>query len=81
MSNIIDRRKNTKGKSINNRQKFLRRVEDQIRKAIPDIVSQERIKDASGGGKVKVPVRGSEGAQLSARSPLGQEALRAPRQR
>ena len=58
MSNIIDRRKNTKGKSINNRQKFLRRVEDQIRRAIPDIVSQERIKDASGGGKVKVPVRG-----------------------
>lgn len=58
MSNIIDRRKNTKGKSINNRQKFLRRVEDQIRKAIPDIISQERIKDASGGGKVKVPVRG-----------------------
>ena len=58
MSNIIDRRKNTKGKSINNRQKFLRRVEDQIRKAIPDIISQERIKDANGGGKVKVPVRG-----------------------
>ncbi len=58
MSNIIDRRKNTKGKLINNRQKFLRRVEDQIRKAIPDIISQERIKDASGGGKVKVPVRG-----------------------
>ena len=58
MSNIIDRRKNTKGKSINNRQKFLRRVEDQIRKAIPDIISQERIKDASGGGKVRVPVRG-----------------------
>lgn len=58
MSNIIDRRKNNKGKSINNRQKFLRRVEDQIRRAIPDIISQERIKDANGGGKVKVPVRG-----------------------
>ena len=58
MGNIVDRRSNTKGKSINNRQKFLRRVEDQIRRAIPDIISQERIKDASGGGKVKVPVRG-----------------------
>ncbi|MEQ9440542.1 MAG: YeaH/YhbH family protein [Cyclobacteriaceae bacterium] len=57
-SNIIDRRKNTKGKSINNRQKFLKRVEDQIRKAIPDIISQESIKDASQGGKVKVPVKG-----------------------
>ena len=58
MSNIIDRRKNTKGKSTNNRQKFLRRVEDQIRKAIPDIISQEKIKDATNGGKVKVPIKG-----------------------
>lgn len=57
-SNIIDRRKNTKGKSINNRQKFLKRVEDQIHKAIPDIISQESIKDSSQGGKVKVPVKG-----------------------
>ncbi len=58
MSNIIDRRKNTKGKSINNRQKFLKRVEDQIKKAIPDIISQESIKDSAGKGKVKVPIQG-----------------------
>ena len=58
MSNIIDRRKNTKGKSTNNRQKFLKRVEDQIKKAIPDVMSQESIKDTSSGGSVKVPVRG-----------------------
>lgn len=58
MSNIIDRRKNTKGKSTNNRQKFLKRVEDQIKKAIPDIISQESIKDSTGKGKVKVPIQG-----------------------
>lgn len=58
MSNIIDRRKNAKGKSINNRQKFLKRVEDQIKKAIPDIISQESIKDSNGEGKVKVPIKG-----------------------
>lgn len=58
MSNIIDRRKNTKGKSINNRQKFLKRVEDQIKKAIPDIISQESIKDSTGKGNVKVPIQG-----------------------
>lgn len=58
MSNIIDRRKNTKGKSTNNRQKFLKRVEDQIKEAIPDIISQESIKDSGGGGKVKVPIKG-----------------------
>lgn len=58
MSNIIDRRTNTKGKSTNNRQKFLKRVEDQIKKAIPDVMSQESMKDTSSGGSVKVPVKG-----------------------
>ncbi len=58
MSNIIDRRNNTKGKSTGNRQKFLKRVEDQIKKALPDIISKESIKDSSNGGKVRVPIRG-----------------------
>ncbi|MFD2245124.1 YeaH/YhbH family protein [Pontibacter ruber] len=58
MSHIVDRRKNDKGKSTGNRQKFLKRVESQIRKAIPDIISQESIKDSNTGGSVKVPVRG-----------------------
>lgn len=58
MSHIIDRRKNDKGKSTGNRQKFLKRVENQIKRAIPDIMSQESIKDSKTGGSVKVPVRG-----------------------
>ena len=58
MSTIIDRRRNPKGKSIGNRQKFLKRVEGQIKRALPDIISKESIKDASNGGKVKVPVKG-----------------------
>jgi uncharacterized protein len=58
MSNIIDRRRNSGGKSINNRQRFLKRVEDQIKKAIPDILSQESITESNNGGKVKVPVKG-----------------------
>lgn len=57
MSNIVDRRSNNKGKSTGNRQKFLKRVEDQIRKAIPNILSQESIKDSSAGGNVSVPVK------------------------
>lgn len=58
MSNIIDRRKNNRGKSTNNRQKFLKRVEDQIKRAIPDVMSQESIKSSSGEGTVKIPVKG-----------------------
>jgi uncharacterized protein len=58
MSNIVDRRNNNKGKSTGNRQKFLRRVEDQIKRAIPDIMSQESITDTQSGGNVSVPVKG-----------------------
>jgi uncharacterized sporulation protein YeaH/YhbH (DUF444 family) len=57
VSNIIDRRLNSRGKSISNRQRFLKRVEDQIRKALPDIISQESIKENTSGGTVKVPVK------------------------
>jgi uncharacterized protein len=58
MSIIIDRRKNPSGKSINNRQKFLKRIEGQIKRAMPDIMSKESIKDFKNGGGVKVPVKG-----------------------
>jgi len=58
MSIIVDRRKNNKGKSHNNRQKFLKRVEGQIKRAIPDIISKESIKDSHTGGKVRVPIKG-----------------------
>lgn len=58
MSNIIDRRLNSRGKSTSNRQRFLKRVEEQIKKALPDIVSQESIQENSTGGTVKVPVKG-----------------------
>lgn len=60
MSNIIDRRLNSRGKSISNRQRFLKRVEEQIKKALPDIVNQESIQENSTGGTVKVPVKGVE---------------------
>jgi len=58
MSIIIDRRKNNKGKSYNNRQKFLKRVEHKIKKALPEIIQSESIKDSVNGGKVKIPIKG-----------------------
>jgi len=58
MSIIIDRRKNNKGKSHNNRQKFLKRVEHKIKKALPEIIQSESIKDSINGGKVKIPIKG-----------------------
>jgi len=59
MGHIIDRRKNWKGKSTGNRRKFIKRIEGQIKKALPDVIADGDIKDmATGKGKIKVPVKG-----------------------
>ena len=78
MSHIVDRRKNDKGKSTGNRQKFLKRVEGQIRKAIPDIMSQESIKDSNTGGSVKVPVRGLDEPSFQHDSKTGKKQIVRP---
>lgn len=56
--NIVDRRSNSKGKSSENRQRLLKRVEDQIKKALPDIVKNTNVKDLTSNGNIKVPIRG-----------------------
>ena len=57
--NIVDRRKNPKGKSSENRQRLLKRVEGQIKKALPDIIKNTNVKDlTSSKDKVKVPIKG-----------------------
>lgn len=59
--NIVDRRNNPKGRSTGNRHKFLKRVDGQIKKALPGIVGGKTMKDLSSGkGKVKVPIKGLE---------------------
>ena len=58
-TNIVDRRKNPSGKSVPNRQKFLKRIEDQIKRAIPNIVDSNSIEEITNGkGKIKIPVKG-----------------------
>jgi len=43
-TSIIDRRKNGKGKSTGNRQKFIRRARDQIKKAVKDAIEKKKVK-------------------------------------
>lgn len=56
---IIDRRKNDKGKSSVNRQRFLGRVKKQIKEAVKDVIRDGNIKDLTStkGKKIKVPVK------------------------
>jgi len=64
--NIVDRRNNPKGKSSENRQRLLKRVEDQIKRALPDIVKNTNVKDLTSSNKgVKIPVKGVNEPQFS----------------
>ena len=64
--NIVDRRNNSKGKSSDNRQRFLKRISDQIKKAMPDIIRNNNIKDlTSGSKKVNIPVKGIDEPQFT----------------
>ena len=65
-TNIVDRRDNPKGKSSDNRQRLLKRVEGQIKKALPNIVKNTNVKDITSNDKgVKIPVKGIGEPQFS----------------
>jgi hypothetical protein len=54
--NIIDRRLNPKGKSLPNRQRLLRRLKSQVKKAVADSIAGRRVSDVNSDSTVPVPV-------------------------
>jgi uncharacterized protein len=57
MSMIIDRRLNDHNKSATNRERFIRRYKDQVKRAIDGMVSDRSIKDMEKGGDVRIPIK------------------------
>ena len=57
MTQIIDRRINGKNQSAVNRQRFLRRFREQIRKSVSDAISRRSIKDIDRGESVNIPTK------------------------
>lgn len=55
---IIDRRLNPKGKSLANRQRFLRRAKALVRQAVRENSGQRDIKDLEQGGEMSIPLGG-----------------------
>ncbi|RDD63714.1 YeaH/YhbH family protein [Ferruginivarius sediminum] len=51
---IIDRRRNPRGKSLGNRQRFIRRAREQIREAIKNNLRDRSVKDSSSGEDVVI---------------------------
>ncbi|MDR3514770.1 MAG: YeaH/YhbH family protein [Azospirillaceae bacterium] len=56
--NVIDRRLNPQGKSLANRQRFLKRAKEQIVKAVRDASAKRNIQDIEGGDKIAIPTGG-----------------------
>tara|TARA_R110002126_G_scaffold33382_43_gene104638 strand:- start:130 stop:1395 length:1266 start_codon:yes stop_codon:yes gene_type:complete len=55
MAHFIDRRLNGKNKSAVNRQRFIRRYKQQIKKAVADAISERSVTDISSGESVTIP--------------------------
>lgn len=56
--NIIDRRRDPGGKSLANRQRFMRRARALVRRAVRDASSRRSIKDMDKAGDISVPADG-----------------------
>ncbi|PWV58507.1 YeaH/YhbH family protein [Plasticicumulans acidivorans] len=57
MSHLVDRRLNGKNRSAVNRQRFLRRFKDQLKRAVADAMSGRSITNVDSGEKVSIPTR------------------------
>jgi hypothetical protein len=55
---IVDRRLNPGGKSLANRQRFLRRAKDMVREAVRNSAGERSLKDIERGGEVSIPASG-----------------------
>jgi hypothetical protein len=58
MPQFIDRRLNPRDKSLGNRQRFLRRSREEIKRAVDRAVNDRNITDAGNGGSISIPSRG-----------------------
>ena len=56
---IVDRRPNPQGKSLPNRQRFLNRAREEVRKAVAESIDRRRLGDGKGDEELKVRVKGT----------------------
>ena len=54
---LIDRRLNGRNKSAVNRERFLRRYKEHVRRAVKDMIAERSIADMEKGGEVNVPAK------------------------
>jgi uncharacterized sporulation protein YeaH/YhbH (DUF444 family) len=55
---VVDRRGDPPGRGTVNRERFVRRFKDEIKRAVDDQIGERKIADIGKGGKVSIPGRG-----------------------
>lgn len=55
---IVDRRLNPRGKSLENRQRFLRRMKGAVQQAVKRSLQNRNIRDVLDGGEISLPIDG-----------------------
>lgn len=58
MSTVIDRRKNSAQKNLGNRQRFIRKARDHIKRSIKENLGKRGITNTTDGEKIKIPIDG-----------------------
>jgi uncharacterized sporulation protein YeaH/YhbH (DUF444 family) len=58
MEQFIDRRQNPKDKSLGNRQRFIKRAREELKKVVDQSVSQRKLTDIDAGGDLSIPAKG-----------------------
>jgi len=74
---IVDRRLNPRGKSLENRQRFLRRAKALVQRAVKQTTQGRDVRDVLQGGEVSIPLDGMEEPRLR-RAPGGTRDLVLP---
>lgn len=73
---IVDKRNNDTGQSTGNKKKFFKRIEGQIKKAIPNVVGNTTIRDiTSGNGNIKIPIKTIEEPQFTYDKATGKKKM------
>jgi uncharacterized sporulation protein YeaH/YhbH (DUF444 family) len=68
---FIDRRLNPKDNSLGNRQRFLRRAREELKRSIRDCIRSDRISDTDGEQAVSIPTRSTDEPRFKAAEDSG----------
>ena len=71
---FIDRRKNPKGKSLGNRQRFLKRAKAQIKDAVQRSIKNRSVSDIDKGEKISIPSRSTSEPRFRLDGAKGQKS-------